>query len=502
MQLQYVFGNPRPKNTRKKKKKLLTRRKSSKIKTRENPAMKKGSKAAKAWGRKMRRAKLAKANPKKKRKVSRKKRKNPQYEATFPVVRKKRSNRFPSRQRVSDFAQMSAYAKKDTEGLAKQVTGMSTDEMLKQHLMGRLQSKVKEMNKYEKLSAKDSKHLATMEKAIQKALAWKEKAAADGAININEIGKNPKGKKMAKRRKKRKAKKNPTVKMKAHSNPKKKRKSSKKRRKSKKSKGSLVRFTGSTRLSKKAIQRFKRRRRLNVSVKINPDFKAIGMTVGFGALGLVATNLLLLPIADWISVKATKKTIAQQLGSVSYIAPVAGTLAGAVVGYAAALGLEKYGHKIPVIGNKTYKAVAPLKMASGVMGIMAAAYFIGKIAQPYTAQALAKVGIATAPMAGVMYFPGMSGADFGMYPQMGDGYKQQPGDFGLIPNGLQGVKYFPNSGMGSVDYFPEGSDGDDMYRQGEAGDLLEAEGLGSPDFGEIPQGMGEVPEGMGEGQLG
>lgn len=468
--------------------------------------MKKGSKEAKAWGRKMR----ALRNPKKAKKKA-KKRKNPQYEATFPVVRKKKSNKFPSRQKVSEFAQLSEYAKKDAQELANQVKNMSTDEMLKQHLMGRLQSKVKEMNRYEKLSAKDSKHLATMEKAIQKALAWKEKAASEGALNITEIGKNPKGRKhkMAKRRKKRKAKKNPTVKMKAHSNPKGKKKSKKKskKRKSKKAaKSSLVRFTGSTRLSKKAIARFKRRRRLNVSVKINPDLKQGAILIGTAALGYVATEYFLAPALDTLVQKATGKTLTAQIAAVipasmaAYVTPVLGTLMVGGISYGAAYGIEKFARKIPG-GDMAEKAVPALKMASYFAAALTGFYVVKAIAAPSLQKLAASAGI-TAPMAGVMYFPGMSGADFGMYPQMGDGYKQQPGDFGLIPTGLGDVKYFKNSAMGAVDYFPEGSDGDDMYRQGEAGDLEEAEGLGI-----IPSGMGsadfgEIPSGMGEGQLG
>lgn len=161
---------------------------------------------------------------------------------------------------------------------------------------------------------------------------------------------------------------------------------------------------------------------------------------------------------------------------------IAAPLLGAITAIGVKAAAEKSSFAEKALGKEGVKQLCDALdivtiLASGEIGRVTAAYL--------------KVDPAGRGMSGVSFYPGFSGPDFGA---LGDGYKQSAGDFG-------GVKYFP-AGMSGIEYIPEGAQGDQMYRESEANQLREAEGLGI-----IPAGLGDVdgiPEGMSgdEGHMG
>jgi len=158
---------------------------------------------------------------------------------------------------------------------------------------------------------------------------------------------------------------------------------------------------------------------------------------------------------------------------------------GMGIGYA----MDKFADKLPAGQRQASDLGRGAMLAGGVLAALAAVNVGLSYAKANIPQ-LATIPVIGPMLSGVMFFPAqMSGADFG---QIGDGYHQQPGDFG-------NVRYFPGQQMSGVEFFPTGSRGDEMYVPSEADQLREAQGLGV-----IPEGMDGIPEGLGEdmGQMG
>lgn len=354
--------------------------------------------------------------------------------------------------------------------------------------VGAMKSLVKDMKKLHSKLVADAK-------AADKAHAEASLIDKLGGKAVLENPRKKKKKKKAKRSKKRSKKRSRKAKSAKRAKPRKTKRRKSRKGKARKSSGSLSLYS----------RRAKKRVRINV--KVNPDFsqmtetlKALAVPAAYAAVGLVAINAVILPLADKflgsklpggsIAGAIASKLPASMAGVAPYVAPA--------LSIGAALGIGYLAHS-KMRGKAGDMIARGAVGAAGLATAMLAVTLVTKYALPPVQKAAGLSG-----MSGVKYFPnGMSGADFGMYPQMGQ-YHQQPGDFGIIPEGLRGVKYFPKkSGMGAVEFFPDGADGDEMYHQSEAGDLMEAEGLGiipeglaGADFGEIPQGMGE------DGQMG
>ena len=249
--------------------------------------------------------------------------------------------------------------------------------------------------------------------------------------------------------------------------------------------------------AKKANPIRRRRSRRNPAMR-NPfkvsDLKSIAVASLWAAGGYVVATAMY-KIADHYAGGKISSTINNAVGPqfAPFVAPVLGVAMG--------IGLKMLAPKLPA--QYRSKAVMLGKGAMVVGGAMAAMVVYDKAIGYVKAQypKVATLSVIGPAFAGVTYFPNtMSGADFGMYGS----YRQSPGDFGIIPSGLrgipaglQGVEYFPNRGMGGVQFYPEGADGDEMFRQSERDDLLEAEGLGG-----IPAGMNGADFGADEGQLG
>jgi len=516
MQLQYVLANPRQKNSRKKKKarsRVHKKHKSSQtIKVGGNPVkkgkLKKGSAAAKAWGRKMKKARLAKGNPKK----SRKKRKNPYRDvATVPVHKTLKSKKYYSPDELKEFVAAYRATAIDKRNV---LNSLSDRELAQAAFLGNKKIKTQ----YQKLDKETKKEKAAVKKILdaQREHDKFQKKVADssGKITLTEFLKNPKGRKMKRKKKSKKAKRNAATAKLVQVNPRKKRKSRKTRKsrrkarsthsKAKKSKN-LVRMVGRARLSKKAAKAIGRRRKLGVTVAIkNPimglDWKDLGMASLWAAGGYAAAQGIVFAIDSLAKGKATAaiRDAAGPMGA-PFVIPALGVLGG--------IGLMAGSKYIPGKGGNIAQKMGAGAITVGGILVAAAAVrlVLGQAIKQFPQIATLPVigpAIQASAMAGVEFFP-MSGADFG---RMGDGYKQQPGDWGTatvggIPSGMGDVQFFPMqgipSGMGEVQYYPRGSNGDDMFTQSEAGDLLEAEGLGNADFGSAD--FGEIPSGMGMG---
>lgn len=292
------------------------------------------------------------------------------------------------------------------------------------------------------------------------------------------------------RRKRRKAKRKSHKRKKARRNPKAdygmvtvpnpRRKRRKAKRKShKRRKSAQYVKVGEIKISKKGKRRIKNRRSGVFAVKKNPSVQSILWTAG----GYVAA-LALYKLADHYSggkVSAQISTVVPMQAQ-----PLVLPLVGMGLGYA----LSQYVDRLP-IGAKAQSTARDLgrgaMMTGGILAGLAAITIGLDFAKKQFPQ-LATTPVIGPMLSGVRFFPApMGDADFGRLGQ----YHQQPGDFG-------NVRFFPKQ-MAGVDYFPEGSRGDQMYVPSEADQMREAQGLGV-----IPEGMGEIPEGMGEdmGHLG
>lgn len=466
--------------------------------------LKAGSPAAKAWGRKMKRLRAASGNPKKKRK---KRKHNPyRYVASgeIPVTRKirGRSSKFYSPQEMAELTRGYDATISDLNSRISHLKGMPLQDLLVAKELGELKAKKAEIARLRKAQSKEAKELARLRKSAEKADKFKDRIEKAGGSVDMAYSKNPKRKRKKKYAKKRKAGKRKKAAKKAAP----RRRKGKKARKSRKSRkhyssASVMKHAKTFRIGK---GRRKRRVRVKSIVVVggNPmisvdTLKAMAIPAAYAAGGLLVMNYILIPLVD--------KHIGSSLpgGSISgavaqipvvgqYVAPYAGTIAGIGLGMGVAWAAKKYGRGSEAAQIAQHAAIGAVGLGAALIAL--------DLGKKYLLPPVSKaVGLGD-----VRFFPGMGSPDFGMYPQMGDGYRQQPGDFGIIPSGMKGVEFFPaKKGMGQVQFYPEGSDGDDMFRQSEAGDLMEAEGLGV-----IPAGMngadfGEIPEGMsGDGQLG
>lgn len=510
MQLQYVMANPIAKKKKKARKKVHKKHKKAKIdKVGGNPVakFKKGSAAAKRFM----------AKPRAKRHKKHKSKQNPKgrhnAEGYYLVPKKPKAPKKPRVKIPEGFTKKKFRYPDEEVVLEKELFFRDTRDNFKKDF-----EKLKQLSAAELLLSQGStlasarkmrKKLAQATKAYEKKKKArdlgkakdKEVEAAGGQVIITKGNASMKRRKKAKRKHARKHKRNPVVRMKQVANPKKKAKRSKRRGRKKAHKAAkhLVKMVGTARLSKKAAKSIARRKRLHVAVAIrNPiDIQSLAVTSLWLAGGYVAAGMIF-KIADGLA-----------KGQISSAASALGAFKAPVVGIALGVAAQMVAERIPgQAGRITHKLGHGAIVAGGVIAGLAAI----DMAMVYAKQTFPQ--IATLPVigpafAGVRFFPNtMAGADFGMYPQMGQ-YHQQPGDFGVIPAGLRGadfgvipqgmrgVEYFPNRGMSGVEFFPDGSIGDEMYKQSEQDDIAEAHGLGV-----IPAGLGGADFGEAEGQLG
>jgi len=334
----------------------------------------------------------------------------------------------------------------------------------------------------------------------------KKKKARRGKRSSKKHAMNPRRKrrKHAKRRKHRKARRNPAdYGMVTAGNPRRKRRKHKARRR-KHRKASLKEIEiamnprrrrrkkakylaiGSARLTRSGKKRMKRRSRFVLATKKNPDWMGVVAVYSTAVLGGAAFPFWYYGINKVVG-KLNELTKGQSGALVAKVDALAPGVAAPGLSLALALLAKVY--VLPKVSSKLGDSAKYLDGAIDTIAVLSAAGVGQAVA--------AKLGATPAALglSGVKYFPTMAGADFG-YPQMGDGYKQQPGDFG-------NVKFFPANTMSGVEFYPPGSRGDEMYRSSMATQMAEAEGLGI-----IPEGlggeMGIIPEGLGEdpGQMG
>lgn len=258
------------------------------------------------------------------------------------------------------------------------------------------------------------------------------------------------------------------------------------KRKSKRRKKHAIYYkVGQARLSKRGKRRMARRS--NFVLATNPSVKDVLSVYGVALLGGAAYPWWNYGINKLVG-KVNELTKGQSGALIAKADAMAPGVAAPALSLALVLAAKWADGKYNVLSKLGADGA---KYANGALDTIAVLSAAG-IGQALAAKA--KVTPAGMGFSGVKYFP-MAGADFG---QLGDGYHQQPGDFG-------GVKYFPKAApMAGVEYYPQGSQGDEMYRTSEANQMREAEGLGI-----IPEGMGSadfgiIPEGMNgdEGQMG
>lgn len=528
MQLQYVLANPSVATKKKKdRKKILKKRKKAKIKKVGGNSVKKLRKGSAATKRHM--AKLRDMRGKKHKKPKRNPKGKHNAEGYYLIPKKakpvapaipagfrKVKFKYPDQEVVDE-----AYAKANksqqlTDREIALVKQMSAYDLLVDPMGKKTVGAVK---KYRNQSLKDTKkylsELKARLKGQRKGLVVKD---AGGQEIITKGNAKMKGRKKRKhgRRKhsKKRAHKNPVARL-VQVNAKKKRKHRAKRNPSKKS-NYLVKMVGRAKLGRKAAKSISRRRKLGIAVTIkNPiDLQSLAMSSLWAAGGYVVGGMLF-KVADGLAKGQLSSAIQSGAGRFApFVAPAIGIAMGFAMQMIApklqgAIGpSQKPGQKDDSsLASNVYRLGQGAIVVGGALAALAAV----DMAMVFAKQRFPK--LATLPVIGpafgdVRFFPGgMSGADFGMYPQMGQ-YRQRPGDFGIIPQGMRGVEYFPNRGMSGVEFFPDGSIGDEMYKQSEQDDIAEAHGLGvipaglggadfgSADYGIIPAGLGE------EGQLG
>jgi len=528
MELQFVLGNPQPKKARKSRKKrsgLSTSRNRAKIKKKAggNPVakrkrLKKGSPAAKAWGRKMKRARMAaQGNPKRRRK------KNPWRDhasGEVPVKRKikGRGPRYYDDSEIAEAAKAHGMTASELRAAQSALQGQSLQNILLMKELGTLKGELAKVKKLQKEERSEAGQLARMARSGAAAAKYRDKILGEGGSVEAKWSKNPKGKSKKKKKKaKRTAAQRAATKRMIAANKKKRGGKKSGKKKSGKRKGSKRRKSGNNPHVFKAAKTFKfKRAKKKVRVKlitvVNPtpeQMKAMALPLLKAAAGY-AVAVGIYKLGDSLAGGKISAQLAQYPKLAPFVLPAAGIAVGIGVPMLARQFMPAKATQISNIGRSAV-------MVGGVLAAVAAVQVGLSMVKPYVPATIAQNRFVSPFLSGVMYFPGMHGADFGMYPQMGDGYRQSAGDFGVIPRGLRGipegmrgVEYFPTRaaamlaghGMGEVQYYPDGSDGDRMYRQSEAGDLLEAEGLGgmgSADFGEVPEGMGDPQQG---GQMG
>lgn len=518
MKLQYVFeGNPRKKAAPKKKSKksLGARNNPSKLKEGGRMAKKRPTKAQLAARAKFV-AKYAK-NPKKRKK--RGKRKNPETVIIDAPVYKRRALRRPSQKDI------------DYRYLEKQMLDQATAEEEKAYnALSPAQrdflvsSRDKSLfRKTLKRAAQAAKSEASLSKKRARSVAEEKELISKGGklVMVKENPRKRRKKRAKKQSKRRKHKRNPAAnygmvtvgnprrrrKKKHAANPKRRRKHKRvsdsfkvafnprkkkkkhakkrkhaKRRKAKRS-SSLFVGHGSMKLTPAKKRHIKRKRALRYHVRINPNPKA--MLVKYGSIALAGAAY------PWFNYGVGKLLAQIDTLSGGMVTKVTGQINAQVPGLAApliggslAIGIkmldEKHGFVAKVLGAEGSKIV------DGVLDVLAvlAAAEIGRVSASYL-----KLDPAGMGMSGVTFYPGapLGAADFGM---LGDGYHQQPGDFG-------GVKYFPGAAMGAVEYYPQGANGDQSFQASLKDQMQEAQSLGI-----IPEGLGIIPEGLGSADFG
>lgn len=481
-------------------------------KKRRNSKMKKGSPAAKAWGRRMK-ALRAKGNPSRKRR----KKRNPYYKwsGEVPVTRKfsGRSKKFLSaadREGIKELA--SIYGDSLNKGIDAYLAEPSNRRNLLQKLG--MDNSAHSLRELKSLVRAQTKTLRSLKRANSAASSAERKAdqirKSGGTVDYMA---NPKRRRKKHRKHKKHAKRRRKHKMHMEANPR------RKRRKQRRHAGAKRHHRRKRRHSYAGHQHSKLRRggkfrlrRASISGIVNPMINVPSIKHTLWLAGGYVAAIGVFKALDSLSVGPTAYTGSNGIitGQLAALVPaglpayVTNNLPGLIApGLGVAVGLlvkklpmknkftEELADGAVVIGG-AFMAVAVMSMVKGMV-----ASFVP-----------AGTPVLSPALSGVSYIPAGGTTDFGMYPQMGDGYRQSAGDFGIIPSGMAGINYTPRragmAGMGAVDYYPAGSQGNQMYPQSAAGAAAEAEGLGI-----IPNGMmgdadfGIIPEGMsGEGQLG
>lgn len=364
--------------------------------------------------------------------------------------------------------------------------------------LGQLKPRIAELKKLQKLSNSQKNELARLKARLEKAEAFKHKAKAEGLTVEEKFVSNPKKKKKGKKAKARKHSK----KAKSHKRRKAKKaapKRSRRRRKHKREASAHVFKQAKTFKFKKA----KRKVRVKMVGIVNPISVDAAKPLLWAAGGYVVA-LGLYKVADHYSGGKISGAIASAMPA--SIAPIATPFLLPAIGIGMGVALNKaldssLGDKIPARAQVRALAHGAV-MVGGVLAALAAVNaVVGLVKQ--NAPQIANLPVIGPMLSGVTYYPGGHGQDFGAYPQMGNA------DFGLIPSGLrgipagmQGVEFFPKrAAMGEVQFYPDGANGDDMFRESEAGQAMEAEGLGIVPAGLSGADFGDM-EGLGEGQMG
>jgi hypothetical protein len=415
--------------------------------------MKAGSKAAKAWGRKMARLRGNPRKKKSKHKAAKKKAWGPftgkQIETKrvrAPVISTRKISG-PTKELIAYYKEALNRAQKDQADVYKAVLGKSAQEYAVDKDFGLLKKAKGQYRKNEKSAATAVARLKKSEAARKRLEEELELAQKFGGI----IEENPRRKKM-----------------------------SKKKRRSRRAKGSIH-------FSKKVkIKRGKKKYSVRVrgTIRVNPTLQEMSVVYGTAALGGVLYPWINYGVAKVINLLDTN------------------VLGGAITKLTGQIDATVPNVSTPLM---TLLAVVGLKIADKKMNLLDK---LGPQGSSYAHHALdtvamlsaAGIGMALADMAklsprsqglsggadfgNVQYYPGRSDGmgliPSGMghqIPQMGSGADFGRGaDFGVIPQGLSGV-----------DYIPEG-------------DSIENHGIDESYY--EGQGLGVTPEGMGDGQLG
>lgn len=424
---------------------------------------------------------------------------NPRFRVTtgayVPVKRHVKagtvSKRFPSASELSEKANALIGLRTHIQDIESSLENMPDRQY---NILKDSGSLLKRLAEIKKLNNKASSSATTLNKlldAVDEAQDLKKDVeSAGGSVTAEGNPRKRKGKKKGKKH---------------HSRKRKGKKGHSRKRKSSKRKSKKVSFKFSKRIGGKKGRKIKR---ITIRGFANPMPESVKQGLWI-ALGFLAAGGIVKG-ADSLSGGAITNFFATNV--VSKVPQAAPFVAPALAGALAALTI--YGVKRGIITGKIAEPALHLAKGAAIAGVVAAAYAGYQMVQPQLRSAAANLPVVgptlSSMLSGVQFFPtGMSGADFGMYPQMGSsadfgvipaGMNGIPYGMGVIPAGLRGVQYFPNKGMGEVEFFPDGSDGNRMFQQSEAGDLMEAEGLGSADFGSADFGI--IPSGMGDGQLG
>lgn len=462
-------------------------------------AKKKASPAQRAWRKKF--AAMYAKNPKGK------KRRNPKvkYSVAKKPPRVTGTLKWPSKKKLT---------KLEAEAAAR-MAASGTDEQEYNKLASSAYARRFLLADVDKKAAKDLKAYRAVKKQLDKTKAQRDaakaklaelKGQADFVIeDWDKESENP-----MKKRKKRRSRRNPksadygmvTAGNPGKKKPKKKKAKAKKKKTAKKKGKSRKKATrrkraafpivinGSAALTAKRRKAFSSKRRKRIKTKLtlrNPSIDMNSVKPLLYAAGGYVLALGLYKAADHYS----KGQVSAQVGKVvpAQLQPFLLPAIGIGIGYA----LDRFSDKLPAGQREASELGKGAMLAGGVLAALAAVN-VGVTMLKQNVPQLANIPVIGPMLSGVMFFPTtMGAADFG---QIGDGYQQQPGDFG-------NVRYFP-AGMQGVEFFPPGSRGDEMYVPSEANQLREAQGLGVYPEGMGSDGVDGIPEGMGEdpGQMG